>query len=94
LDAMFKTGRLLFYRVDDTQEGWRRAIFTSMALLSDRISTIEIIQKSMQVDLNDVLNKTKSQMRSIDKIHPSLDSIKKNEKVMSIKINNLEKKHQ
>ncbi|CAF4201139.1 unnamed protein product [Rotaria magnacalcarata] len=54
LNAMFKTGRLLFYRVDDTQEGWRRAIFTSMALLSDRISTIEIIQKSMQVDLNDV----------------------------------------
>ncbi|CAM4981216.1 unnamed protein product [Rotaria socialis] len=91
LNAMFKTGRLLFYRVDDTQEGWRRAIFTSMALLSDRISTIEIIQKSMEVDLNDVLNKTKSQMQSIDKIHLSLDSIKKNEKDMSIKINNLEK---
>ncbi|CAF4180591.1 unnamed protein product [Rotaria sordida] len=91
LNALFNTGRLLFYHVDDTQEGWRRAICTSMALLSDRISTIELIQKSIQVDLNAVLDKTNSQMQSIDKIHLSLNGIKKNEEDINKKIDNLEK---
>jgi hypothetical protein len=50
---------LLLYHVDDTQERWHRAISTIMALLSDRISAIEVIQKSIQTDLNDVLDKTK-----------------------------------
>ncbi|CAF1469599.1 unnamed protein product [Rotaria sp. Silwood1] len=94
LTALFNTGRFLFYHVDDTQEGWRQAIFTSMALLSDRISTIEIIQKSIQVVLNNVLDKTNSQMQSINQIHLSLNGIKKNEEDINKKINDLEKKHQ
>ncbi|CAF4719616.1 unnamed protein product [Rotaria sp. Silwood1] len=76
---------------NDTQEGWRQAIFTSMALLSDRISTIEIIQKSIQVVLNNVLDKTNSQMQSINQIHLSLNGIKKNEEDINEKINDLEK---
>ncbi|CAF3269027.1 unnamed protein product [Rotaria sp. Silwood2] len=89
LNALFNTARLLFYHVDDTQEGWRRAIFTSMALLFDRISTIEITQKSMHADLDMVLDKMNSQIQSIDQIHLSLDNIKKNEAINK-KINNLE----
>jgi hypothetical protein len=75
LHAMFETGRLLFYHIDDTQVGWRRASFTSMALLSDRVSNIEMVQKSIEADVNAVLQSTKRQMITIARIEKSLDDL-------------------
>lgn len=70
LNTLFKNGRLLFYHVKDTEKGWRRAILTSMALLSERISTIEDIQKSIQTT-------TAHQMKSINKTRQSLNNLAK-----------------
>lgn len=77
LNTLFKNGRLLFYHVKDTEKGWRRAILTSMALLSERISTIENIQKSIQTNFSAVFDRTAHQMKSINKTRQSLNNLAK-----------------
>ncbi|CAF1576573.1 unnamed protein product [Adineta ricciae] len=75
LNALLNHGRLLFYHVEDTTKGWRPAILTNMALLSERLSTIEDLQKSSQTNFNALLDKTNRHAQSMTKIHESLNSL-------------------
>ncbi|CAF1300693.1 unnamed protein product [Adineta ricciae] len=70
--------KIVFYHVDDTTKGWRRrAILTNMALLSERLSTIENLQKSSQTNFTALLDKTNRHAQSMTKIHESLNTLDK-----------------
>jgi hypothetical protein len=73
LNALLNTGRLLFYYVNDTEQGWRASVLTSMSMLSERISSIELLQRCIKDDVKQQALAIKQQATSIDKIFAILN---------------------